>query len=257
MENESIETKTKARGWLRFAVPILRYRLSSLLLTVTVAAVVTWYFWSPSPLGNTKRVLDFLVSQDAVRPSLEEVSRLDYVWGGYEVIWGPGKNGPVSPHKLGHLFEDFLIGNDKFDDAGYKFEQFTTEGDGISCFMVWQRPDKREPPALVCMTESGRLSVVMKNFWNLPFALAHDVRVYDDEIVRRSKPKKDESELSEWKRLYELNRKQALVEYREAVIKEFGKLPPLEELVEDTVELNKELQEWLEAARKVARLSEP
>ena len=144
----------------------------------------------------------------------------------------------------------------------FTFETIGVDGAG-GHFAVWHRPDQQGPPPLVFFSSDGGACVLCKSVWDWPLIMAHGIGPYEYDVY------KDESddvpaEVDPNANEYLGNQPyvgrigtdpdpyvyKAYQRYRDAVEKEYGALPPLEELLAGRGELRKEFTAWIRKCRE-------
>lgn len=193
----------------------LRFSLRTLLFLVLLVAFCCWYFLVPS---RTDRLRTWLAANTE---SISTFYELDFAFD--EVLDR-------------ETFFQYWI--DDYVEVGYEFISVAGDGSG-GRYAVWYRPNQKGPPPLVFLGSEGEQEVIVRSAWDFPQYLAHMGSDYVDYV----------GDHPDWIR-WSAEGKAGRAKYREALLKRFGKIRPLEEVDLDCDDLQQELVQWLDRCRE-------
>ena len=207
------------------------FSIRTLLLATAILAIAFWYCWVPT---ETDRVFHWLVTQDH--------ETLSYVWD-VESAFALEMT-PVAEE----VFDELFVVSDP-DLKGHSFFHLAKDHSG-GHFLLWKRAQTRAPPAVVYVSTPD-YGVVAKSFLDFPEILAHGVDFepfWHPPTIENWRSAKPDSHA-------DLLRDQVLREFQQAVVRRFGQLRPLDELLADRAGINKELSDWVTQSHAASRES--
>lgn len=147
----------------------------------------------------------------------------------------------------------YWFNNPEWNDGKYTFVHVGIDGMG-SQFAVWKRPDSDVMPVVYFGSEGGR-GVLTKSPEGFALALSYGIGIdeydYSNDMEGPAKisagnwmlDEAVDGDLEDG----EDDPQALLARYQSTTAKKFGKIPPLEELIGELEELNKEFMTWVES----------
>lgn len=200
----------------------IRFSLRVLLLMVVMGAIASWWFLTPNDATRTLLLRAWIAEHEAD------------IFESYSCAF---HNEMLTRESF------FQYWIDDYVDVGYEFEAVARDGMG-GYWAVWHRPKQKGNPPLVFFGGDGEHDVVCRSAWDFPLVIANCPQYWPENGVSVEQYKKTLTDSWEFEAVDSHQR------YREAVLKQYGTIPPLEELVEGTDYLQTEFDRWLERCRE-------